>query len=50
MAAARAALEPEGKWDALNDDLTALFGGANEAGDGSVRYPAEFLIAKGAKA
>lgn len=49
LAAAKAALEPEGKWDALDGDLRALFADVNQADDDGVRYAAEFLVAKGTK-
>jgi SAM-dependent methyltransferase len=49
LAAAKAALGAEGKWDALDADLRKLYDEVNEADDGSVRYAAEFLVAKGAK-
>jgi ubiquinone/menaquinone biosynthesis C-methylase UbiE len=41
---ARAALEPQGKWDALRADLVELFSGANQATDGSMRVEAEYLV------
>ena len=49
LAAAKAALEPEGRWEPLRDEIAALFDELNEADDGSVRYAAEYLIAKGSK-
>ena len=48
--AAKAALEPEGKWDALRQDILDLYAANNEADDGSFRQSAEFLVIKGKKA
>jgi hypothetical protein len=41
---AKAALEPQGKWDALRDDLVGLYRGANQATDGSLLVDAEYLV------
>lgn len=41
---AKAALEPEGKWEALRGDLVSLYMDANEASDGSFRAQAEYLM------
>jgi SAM-dependent methyltransferase len=41
---AKAALEPEGRWDPLRADLLAFYEDANEAGDGSFRAAAEYLL------
>ena len=41
---AKAALEPEGKWDAARADLIALNERFNEADDGSMRVRAEYLL------
>ncbi len=41
---AKAALEPEGKWEALRGDLVSLYADVNEARDGSFRAQAEFLM------
>jgi hypothetical protein len=41
---AKAALEPQGKWDALRSDLLTLYSGANEADDGTFRARAEYLL------
>jgi len=47
---ARAALEPEGKWEALRDDLRAMYEEtATENEDGSITLDAEYLVTKGAK-
>lgn len=48
--AAKAALEPEGKWDALRQDIVDLYAANNEADDGSFRQSAEFLVIVGKKA
>ena len=50
VVAARAALEPDGKWQALRDELEALYESHNEAGDGTYRAPGEYLVIKGHKA
>jgi SAM-dependent methyltransferase len=49
LVAARAALEPEGKFDALYADLLKLYEEADVGEDGSYRQPAEYLVAKGTK-
>jgi ubiquinone/menaquinone biosynthesis C-methylase UbiE len=41
---AKAALEPQGKWDALRAKLIALYTDANEADDGTMRVRAEYLL------
>lgn len=41
---ARAALEPEGRWQPLMDDLTRLYEQANQAQDGSLRIESEYLL------
>jgi SAM-dependent methyltransferase len=41
---AKAALEQQGTWDALRDDLLALYTDENEAEDGSFRARAEYLL------
>ena len=46
---ARAALEPEGRWDALVDDLRALWS-RHEQPDGTVAYGGEYLLITGEKA
>ena len=45
---ARKALEPEGKWQAAEDDIRAYYG-EKAAGDGSVEYSADYLVATGTK-
>ena len=47
---AKAALEPEGKWEALRDDLGALFEAESRSADDGVRYPGDYLLALGRKA
>ena len=44
----RAALEPEGRWPALRDDLAALFERANRV-EGGLEFDGEYLIALGDK-
>jgi ubiquinone/menaquinone biosynthesis C-methylase UbiE len=41
---AKAALEPQGRWSALEADLLALYRDSNEADDGTLRVQAEYLI------
>jgi SAM-dependent methyltransferase len=41
---AKAALEPQGRWDALQGDLIELYSDANESEDGSMRVQAEYLL------
>jgi SAM-dependent methyltransferase len=41
---AKAALEPQGKWDAARADLVALYERFNQVGDGSLDAPAEYLL------
>ena len=41
---AKAALEPQGKWDAARADLVALYERHNQATDGSLDAPAEYLL------
>ena len=49
MIMARKALEPEGKWEAVVDDLRAYYE-EKEAGDGSIDYAGEYLVTTGTKA
>ena len=44
MVMARAALEPQGKWEALRSDLEALYQRENLNSDGSFRVTPEYLI------
>lgn len=41
---AKAALEPSGGWEAARADLAELYTRANQATDGSLRAPAEYLL------
>ncbi|HEY4450418.1 MAG TPA: methyltransferase domain-containing protein [Solirubrobacteraceae bacterium] len=41
---AKAALEPQGRYDALRGDLLELFGSANEAGEDGFRVSAQYLL------
>jgi ubiquinone/menaquinone biosynthesis C-methylase UbiE len=41
---AKAALEPQGKWDGLRNELVALYTDGNEADDGTFRARAEYLL------
>ena len=41
---AKAALEPQGRWDDLKGELTALYTNANEGADGTFSAPAEYLL------
>jgi SAM-dependent methyltransferase len=50
IVAARALLEPEGKWEALRNDILKLYNEENEADDGSYRSHGEYLVSKGRKA
>ena len=44
LAQARRALEASGGWPAARDDLVALYAASNEATDGTLRAPAEYLL------
>jgi SAM-dependent methyltransferase len=50
MVMAKAALEPQGKWDALLGDLTDLYSRQNQATDGSLHLSHEYLRITGTKA
>jgi hypothetical protein len=50
IAASRALLEPEGKYEPLKEDLLALYRDSNTADDGSWRSTNEYLLIKGQKA
>ncbi|HYI99999.1 MAG TPA: class I SAM-dependent methyltransferase [Thermoleophilaceae bacterium] len=41
---AKAALEPQGRWDAARADLVDLYERYNEADDGTLNAPAEYLV------
>jgi SAM-dependent methyltransferase len=48
--AAKAVLEPQGKWEALRADLAALYeSSATTDDDGSVTLEAEYLVTKGSR-
>jgi ubiquinone/menaquinone biosynthesis C-methylase UbiE len=49
VVAARALLEPQGKWDALRNEIMELTRAENVADDGSYRAPAEYLLIRGTK-
>jgi ubiquinone/menaquinone biosynthesis C-methylase UbiE len=49
VVAAKAALEPEGKWQALRDEIEALYKAQNVADGGDYRAPGEYLVIKGRK-
>ena len=44
MVVARAALEPQGKWQALHDDLLAMYRRLNQNTDGTLRLTGEYLV------
>lgn len=50
IVAARALLEPQGRWPALYDDLRAYYEGATTARDGGIVWPLEYLVVLGRKA
>jgi hypothetical protein len=41
---AKAALEPQGRWEELRAELIGLYENANEADDGTMRVRAEYLL------
>ena len=41
---AKAALEPQGRWEAVRDQIAAIYEDANEAEDGGVRVRSEYLL------
>ena len=41
---AKAALEPQGRWEDLRQEMLAMFEDANEADDGSFRVDSEYLV------
>jgi ubiquinone/menaquinone biosynthesis C-methylase UbiE len=49
LVAAKAALEPEGKWQALADELKAHFESASVSDQGDLRFPGEYLVITGTK-
>lgn len=50
IVAAKAMLDPQGKWDPLRTEIMDLYTASNEADDGSYRQTAEYLVIKGRKA
>jgi SAM-dependent methyltransferase len=44
MVLAKAALEPQGRWEAVRDQIAAIYEDANEAEDGGVRVRSEYLL------
>lgn len=46
---AKAALEPEGKWEALREALLAEYADADTSGGDGIAFPGEFLVARGRK-
>ncbi len=46
----RSVLEPRGRWQAAVDVMRSLYEQVNEADDGTVRYPAQYLVTLGTKA
>lgn len=49
LVAAKAALESQGRWEALRDDLLKLYSGLDTAEGDELRYAAEYLVVKGSK-
>lgn len=53
LVAAKAVLEPQGKWDPLRQDLLALYEGIGASGgasrEGDFRFAGEYLVTKGRK-
>lgn len=47
--AAKAALEPEGKWAALREQLLALYAEADVSDGEGAEFPGEYLVARGRK-
>jgi ubiquinone/menaquinone biosynthesis C-methylase UbiE len=46
----RAALEPEGRWEALREDLTGMFEQVARPDDGGVAFDGDYLVTLGEKA
>lgn len=46
---AKAALEPQGKWQALREDLLAFFRENSEERDGGTTFRGEYLMVTGGK-
>lgn len=49
VVAAKALLDPQGKWDALRTEILDLYSASNAADDGSFRQTAEYLVIEGSK-
>ena len=49
LVAAKAALEPEGKWEPLANELLALYEEGNTSDQGDLRFPGEYLVTTGTK-
>ncbi len=47
---AKATLEPEGRWQALRDDLTAVFEAGSTEQDGGIVFTSDYLMTTGRKA
>lgn len=47
VAQTRQAVQADGRWPALHDELTAFFGRHNTAGDGTLAWPAAYLLVMG---
>jgi ubiquinone/menaquinone biosynthesis C-methylase UbiE len=45
----RPALEEEGRWESLLEDLAAMYAKVNTATDGSVQFDGEYLVSQGTK-
>jgi hypothetical protein len=43
---AKEKLQAEGRWDALREDLRALYTRMNSAGDGTLHIDAEFVVCR----
>ena len=41
---AKAALEPQGRWEAVRDEMRAIYDNANEAEGGAMRVQSEYLL------
>ncbi|MDP9188202.1 MAG: methyltransferase domain-containing protein [Actinomycetota bacterium] len=50
VVAAKAALEPEEKWDALREDMLVMYARINTSDGDDLAFLAEYLVAKGSKA
>ena len=41
---AKAALEPQGRWEAVRNEMRAIYDNANEAEGGAMRVQSEYLL------